>query len=145
MGNKWSQDGRPSDIVCRCCSVVGLYVNLGIPYALSGQLDCQSTVAVVQWWVGIVELLQAHGAPARPMVPLLGRWCPWQACGAPARPLVPLGPDRSVVPLTSLKCPQQARGAPDRPKVPLRGRWCPWQACSASGRPVVPLLGLWCP
>ena len=90
-------------------------------------------------------------------MPLEGLWCPWaltslrcpwRACGASARPLVPLGPDRTVVSLTNLKCLRQARGAPDRPVVPVLGlwcpcqacgapdcRWCPWQACGAPGAP----------
>ncbi|KAF0293691.1 hypothetical protein FJT64_000816 [Amphibalanus amphitrite] len=79
------------------------------------------------------------------MVPLRGRWCPCEAVvplrgrGAPARPLVPLGPDRTVVLLTSLKCPRQARDAPDSPKVPLRGQWVPLRG------QWVPLASLWCP
>ena len=37
------------------------------------------------------------------LVPLLGRWCSWQACGAPGKYVVSLG--SSVVPLLSQWCP----------------------------------------
>ena len=118
-----------------------------------------SVVPQLGWWCS-----------ARSLVPVTGLWCSLHACGVLARPpVVPLGPDRTVVPLANLRCPQQARGAPDRPKVPLRGRWCrgvpgrpmvpllgwccSWQTCGAPDKqfcgvpdkPVVPLMGGWCP
>ena len=74
-------------------------------------------------------------------MPLLGRWCPWQACGVPARPLVPLSPDRTNSALGRTVVPL----GPDKPEVPVASLWCPWQACGAPGGPVVPLVGLWCP
>ncbi|KAF0305886.1 hypothetical protein FJT64_022516 [Amphibalanus amphitrite] len=100
------------------------------------------------------KTFQGHHRPIRGITVLTGAPQDRQGHHRPSRDttgLVPLGPDRTVTPLTSLKCPRQARGprcpceavgAPGRPLVPLAGLWCPWQASGAPGRSVVPLAGL---
>ena len=40
------------------------------------------------WYIDRDRLVGWHGKD-RPVVPLVGLWCPWRACGAPDKPVVP--------------------------------------------------------